>query len=527
MPHHSLKPKARVWGALVLALVMLGAVACGGTTSPKSSGTSPSSAAPTRGGTLTYLGSLEPRGLDPILTFQNVYEGAADSQVQAAIFDLLSYEDTASGAVVYRTAQSLTSQNAVVWTLTLRPNIKFSDGTPYDAAAVEFNWNRIDDPTNHALTAVNAIKSLTVVNPLTLTITLKAPNGQFPRVVAEDLAFIGSPTAIKSEGANFATAPVGAGPFLLKQWIRGSQITLVRNPNYWDAPRPYLDTIVYKIVGDQTQRLTTFLAGQADAGSLVVDGQGDQQVTAAGDQVLNVGTVSGAQILVFNMKTAPFNDVRWRTAVAEALNMNEVNNQLNGGTGKVLDTMFSPTSPFYDPQAKVVSYNPAAAQAAFNAYATEYGHPLNFSMTLAPISAAPGPAVQAQLASYKNVHMTITTVNSSDINVLIAQGNYQLATNAVLGIDPEPSYYNFFHSGTSYNLSGISNPALDTALDLGRASLTTPQRVAAYKTAQELINQLVPVVWLPQVQSSTIATKAVHIPNYAFFGAYFATAWKS
>ena len=163
----------------------------------------------------------------------------------------------------------MTTTDGKVWTLKLRAGVKFSDGTSYDAAAVKFNWERHADPANASMYASTA-QALTseVVDPLTLKVTLSAVNGQFPRILSIQLNYIGSPTAIRAAGSQAAynTKPVGAGPFMLKEWVRDSQMTFVRNPSYWNAPRPYVDTLVLKSVIPEDQRLNSFKAGEPAPG---------------------------------------------------------------------------------------------------------------------------------------------------------------------------------------------------------------------------------------------------------------------
>src|SRR5262245_15068389 len=119
--------------------------------------TAPATTAPRKdvqpGGTITYLKVADVQGYDPTLIANS---GNSDGGVAFMVFDMLAYSDPTDGQVKPQTAQSLTSSDAIVWTLKLRPNIKFSDGTPYDAAAVKFNWARLADPANAATRAAQA-----------------------------------------------------------------------------------------------------------------------------------------------------------------------------------------------------------------------------------------------------------------------------------------------------------------------------------------------------------------------------------
>src|SRR5439155_8741850 len=99
------------------------------------------------GGTLIYLKVADGPGLDPIKISNS---GNSDGPPAFMIFDMLVYSDLKDGQVKPQTAESLTSTDALVWTLKIKPNIKFSDSTTYDAAAVKFNWLRLQYPANTA-----------------------------------------------------------------------------------------------------------------------------------------------------------------------------------------------------------------------------------------------------------------------------------------------------------------------------------------------------------------------------------------
>src|SRR5213076_1144333 len=111
---------------------------------------------------------------------------------------------------------------------------------------------RIMDPANASPRSglANQIATMEPLDAVTLKITLKAKNALFPGAVTL-MPFIGSPTAGKDK---FNNDPVGGGPFVIKSWTRDSQMTLVRNPTYWNAPLPYLDSLVLKPIVDESQR---------------------------------------------------------------------------------------------------------------------------------------------------------------------------------------------------------------------------------------------------------------------------------
>src|SRR5262245_38327689 len=158
--------------------VWIGAVALLGGALVTVAAPATAAAKPQTGGTLTILKASEaPNGWDPV-NVGAIPQNTPTPQ-QLMIFDLLVYEDPVTLKIVPRVAQSFTtSDNGTTWTLKLRPNIQFSDGTPYDAAAVQFNWQREADATRNprptGYGTASAIATMDVVDPLTLKITLKA-----------------------------------------------------------------------------------------------------------------------------------------------------------------------------------------------------------------------------------------------------------------------------------------------------------------------------------------------------------------
>jgi peptide/nickel transport system substrate-binding protein len=252
----------RVRLAAAAAVVVALAAGCSTSSGSSASGSSASAGTPKKGGTLTIIYQNEVTSLDPTAT---TTASAAGALPYYAIYDALFTLGAGTGAVTPKIGLSLTPNSSqTVWTLTLRPGVKFSDGTPYDAAAVEFNWTRDKAPTSAIASAAAIIKSMKVVSPTTLQVTLAAPDSSFDRTVAQQLLFIASPTAVKKEGASFGTHPVGAGPFTLTSWVRNSQKTFTPNPGYYQRGLPYLSKLVIDVIPDQNQGATALKTGQGN-----------------------------------------------------------------------------------------------------------------------------------------------------------------------------------------------------------------------------------------------------------------------
>jgi peptide/nickel transport system substrate-binding protein len=482
--------------ALLVGLVLV-AVACGDSKGATSTGTDSAAAdQPQRGGTLVYLHTLEPPSLDP-MTSTGAGTSSGDTQQMSAVFDLLLYEDATSGEVKPQIFESFTSPDAVTWTFKLRPNVKFSDGTAYDAAAVKFNWDRIGDLANKApsLAIVQAIQALEVVDPLTLKVTLKAANSQFPRLVARRIPFAGSPTAIRAKGAQFASEPVGAGPFTVKSWVRGGDLTLVRNASYWDAPRPYVDELIIRVIADATQRYNTFATGAA---SMAVLHTAVRLADKAKSDHLSfdMKTVGGGTYFILNSAKAPFNDIRARKAVALGMDRDKLNTTLYAGGAPAQKTMLPQGSPFYDASLTLPTYDPAAAQKLFDAIAADNGgRPMEFTIGVSTNTKDVGEFFQAQFSQFKNVTVKLDVFSPAEGFGKAQSGNFQATSFGAGYIDPDPELFDIYSTGASRNFNKYTNAEMDRALAAGRSSLNTKDRAASYKTVQRLAIDNVGEVW--------------------------------
>src|SRR5262249_31439361 len=156
--------------------------------------------------------------------------------------------------------------------------------------------------------------------------------------------FIGSPQAIQQMGTGFTNAPVGAGPFLLKSWLRDSQMTLVRNPAYWDAPRPYVDQVIMKPVIDESQRVNTFVAGQASL-AVITTPQNADRIEKTGNAAKFPLIFNGGIVVLFNVKKGPFTDLRARQAFAMAIDFKDYSKVVNSGIIEPIDSIFRHDSP--------------------------------------------------------------------------------------------------------------------------------------------------------------------------------------
>lgn len=286
----------------------------------------------------------------------------------------------------------------------------------------------------------------------TLNVTLASPNPTFPNsLLVSALNWIASPTALEKGREAFDKNPVGAGPFTLTEWARQDVIQLVKNPEYWDAPRPYLDGITLRTVPAADQRLNTLSTGGADLASE------SNWLNLSKSESLGLDTeivpMGGGQYFAMNTRRAPFDDERARRAVNLAADMEGVNLVAFEGNGVVPQTLFPEGSPFYE-DISLQESDAEEAQRLFDELAAD-GKPLSFTFTTYSLVEARAAAetLQAQLSAFDNVEVKVETldfaaaqtrVNSRDFDMTISSANIQ---------DPDGPLWSAFHSSSQGNTS--------------------------------------------------------------------------
>ncbi len=481
----STRRKATV--GLAVIVVGLASASCSSSNSPGTSGDD----TPTRGGTLVQLEKDIAPTIDPAL---NQFMDTTLAELEAIYGPGLVYTDSKTGEVKMGFAESLTTgDNGHVWTLKLRTGLKFSDDTAFDAAAVAFNLARAADPaTGSPMQAAAKQLSTKVIDATTLEITSNPSNAQFPTIMAQNFAFVASPTAIRAAGKDFGAKPVGPGPFKVKSYDYGVSWTFERNPNYelFAPGQPYLDGV--KIVRSESNEssLAAIQAGQGDTWR-AVNGQSIDQSRKIG---LTVGDYPQPAMgyLTFNTTRPPFDDVRARKAVYLALDREAVTNVWLAGNSTAMN-LFSPGGPFYSQQYDFPKANAAEAQRLFDELAAE-GKRVEFAVTWPEVGAAGNVAayVPGVLSKFKNVTATEKSLPRTQYKQDQATGNFQMTSGSINSLIP--GAFDNFKTGGGVNWGMWSDPKVDDALATIQSSTDQGTLKKAWNTIQQEIIDQVPFV---------------------------------
>ncbi|PVY55834.1 MULTISPECIES: ABC transporter substrate-binding protein [unclassified Simplicispira] len=214
-------------------------------------------AARQKGGVLKVAALVNPSSLDPATG-----GAGTDHAYLWTLYDTLVEWD-------YKTLQ--TKPGLAEWAfpdprtmvLTLRPGVKFHDGTACDAQAVKFNLdrNRQDARSNLKADLAN-ISQVEVTGPLQVKVSLNQPDYTLPASLSDRAGMMVSPKAVRELGADHDRKPVGAGPWKFVKWADGQNVTLVRHEQYWRADQPYVDGIEFNIIVDNATALRSVVANQ-------------------------------------------------------------------------------------------------------------------------------------------------------------------------------------------------------------------------------------------------------------------------
>jgi peptide/nickel transport system substrate-binding protein len=472
-----------MWLGMICTLLVVLA-GCGTTTG---SGT-PN--APVRGGTLNVGLNSDVVTLDPLKSTALV-----DREVMLNLYDTLVRVD-AQNTVQPDLATSWANPTPTQLVFTLRSDVKFQDGTPFNADAVVFNINRIlKAAASPRKSELASVKSVEAVDPTHVQFNLTAAFSPLLATLTDRAGMMLSPTAIQAAGADIPNNPLqaGSGPFQFKSWTKGDHLTVERNPNYWQKDSagralPYLDSVNYRPITDGNVMATNL----STATIQVAQGLSPQAVASAkNNPSLIYKQIPGLSFfgIMLNTKQAPLNDVHVRRAIAWAINRDEIVSSVLLNNGVVAQGPISPSSWAYSASIAPYSHDVDKAKAEL-AQAAGGGANVSFTLLIAsgdPTGAQEASFIQSQL---KEAGITID-IKPETFATLLAdtdatKPNFQAANLGWSGRpDPDGNMYSWFHTAGGNNSMQYSNTTVDSLLEDARAQSDQAKRATDYQNAEK------------------------------------------
>ncbi|WP_172250598.1 ABC transporter substrate-binding protein [Saccharibacillus deserti] len=512
-----------VLGALALALTTALAgcgPAPGGSTAKAASGTAGSAAStPVQGGELTYALATSPDTLDPRRS------GLAVSvRVFGALYDTLLIRNADGSLGPSLATEWKASEGGLSYTLKLRDDVKFQDGTPFNAEAVKYNFDSIIDPETkaaNALALLHPYKSSEVIDEHTIKLNLETPSQAFLGNLSQGMLSLVSPTAAQKDGENYGKNPVGTGPFKFVSWSENAEIKLAKNPDYaWgsaESPNTgaaYLDALTFKIVPEEATRIGGVQSGQVLAAETVPP----QNVVALQNdpnaQLLQTNTIGFPYTLFFNLEHEPWNELKARQAVQYAVDLDSIVKTLYLGTYERAWSSVTPGILGYD-ESLEGQIKPDTAKA--NALLDELGWVKGADgirvkdgkkLTLHYVDGSPNREKRNDIAAMireqlKAIGIETEVEITQDIATVVYQNwDYDLYGNSQVNSDPHglASFYHSTEEEGRRTLSGLSDPQVDEWLDQGAIEPDEAKRAELYKKVQQYISDqalILPVYVFP------------------------------
>jgi peptide/nickel transport system substrate-binding protein len=456
--------------------------ACGSSSTNKSTSSSASTTAqgtPQKGGAMTVLLNAGyegawPAGLDPATNTN----GAANQSLMNSIYGQL-FELGEGGKVIPDLATGLKLEDGgKTVKITLRPGVKFTDGTAFDADAVAFNIKR-DLKSSCTCRPTWPVKSVTTEGTDTVVLNFSAPYGAISNSFFDSNAnWIASPTALKQLGERkFRVTPVGAGPFKVVSNKLSSELALERNPTYWKQGRPYLDKLTFKSIGGDEAAYQAMLAGQADAYEDMSTPQLVQQARKSGKFTVTQQLSTSPYNIQLNTDRPPFDDKKARDAIYYATDSEAIRSHIFNNLYPTTQSFTGPGGLFH--QAEVDGYKTYDLEKA-KALVKELG---GLTVDLGTINVLVAKnTIQALQSQWAQAGIK-TTIHSYDLAPLIQafQGKkWQAMLQTAGSFDPAAGVGVAFRFSSMSPFSGVHDKKLDGMLGQAAGELDQTKRGQQY-----------------------------------------------
>ena len=538
---------------ILVAGVLALAAGCGGDDDEEGAGTTDSGGA--SGGTLVFAGASDPVSLDPAL----VSDGESIRPITQIFETLVALEPGGTDLVPGLATSWEVAEDAKSITFTLEEDVKFHDGTDFNAEAVCFNFDRWYNFTGAAQSASasyywqatfggyakntaeneglgeSLYASCEATDATTAVINLTKPSASVLGALALQAFAIASPEALEEFKADEGTLdeetgfqptgtfgteqPIGTGPFKLESWQIGDRLTLVRNEDYWDeAGKAKLDKLIIRPISDNAARLQALQTGEIQGYDLVEPQdvptiEGDEELQILERPAFNVAYVT------INHKVKPFDQLEVRQAVAHGLDRQAVVDNFYGGRGVVAKEFMPPSLPGYADDVTEYPYDPAKAKSLLQKagltlpvevefwYPTDVSRPYmpdpkrNFEAFAASLNKS-GFKVVPKSAPWRPDYLgRVDTGKAGALNLIGWTGDYA---------DPD-NFIGVFFQGQKPQW-GFNNQELFDALDAAEVEPDTAKREELYKDVNRQIMEFLPGV--PYAHSEPALAFAANVSGF-------------
>jgi peptide/nickel transport system substrate-binding protein len=427
------------------------------------------------------------------------------------------------------------SEDGLTWTVTLKPDLLFQDGTPCDADAVKWSFDRFlvedhpfyDPPYNLLSYYLGGpdldygIASVEVVDPTTLVFTLKEASAMFETYMTNGYAAVVSPTALEAAGLDaFGEKPVSTGPYMVSSWEKGVRIVLDRFDGYYGEPAR-IDQIIIRPIVENAARFAALQQGEVD----FITAMGPEFIPMVNqDPNLQLLQSPGFHIwwIALNVNEEPLANVKVRQALNYAVNKQLIVDTILQGAATLTNGPIIEHSWGNDPAVEPYPYDPEMARSLLaeagyeGGFSTRFWVPESGSGMIAPTEIA--QVVQADLAAVGVTAEIVTQEWTSYVadwqnNGLDAGEGYGMAEMSWNFSSPDPGEWldvnvktDAHPPGGGFNGSFYSNSEVDEILTQASEASSQDERADLYKQAQAVMREDCPWIFMFSANNIAAAT---------------------
>lgn len=408
-------------------------------------------------------------------------------------------------------AESWKQTSPTALTLTLRDGVKFHDGTDLDAEAVKFNIERAQGEGSNIAADIASVKSVKVVDPLTVTLKLAHPDSSLLMALADRAGMMVSPTAAQKADNDLTTAPVGTGAWKFDEWKHGAQLRVTRFQDYWNKDVERVSAIEFNVVPDPKTRVTSLRSGQQDIALEVSPSEAAGLEAASGVELEQHPRMYLEQVYM-NRKSEELGDPRVRRALSLAIDRESIVksayfDRATPASGALPgDYWAAPPSDVDYP------YDPDQARALLKEAGAEG---LTFDM-IANADSATVRVAEILKAQWKDIGVT---VNIRPLEVVQATSDYfnDRKAPALLSAwtgrpDPAMTYRLMFTGEGYFNTSHESVPGIEDALTAVDAAATPEERKPGLDMAAQAVYEDTP--FLPIAFSDLLIGRSESVKGF-------------
>lgn len=478
---------------------------------------------PKYGGTYTIVTAADPDMLDPHRSssiYTHGYMGLVYNK-------LVTYEigpdvDYTDYNIVPDLAEDWEiSEDGKVYTFHLREaywhDIEPVNGRQVAAQDVVATMNRIMTLPGHQASLLQEVEKVEAADEKTVVFTLKQPLMPFLNFLANHFMWILPQEAVDGE-IDLTTTAIGTGPFMLENWEDNVKATFVKNPNYFEEGKPYIDKVQYLVIPDVGAQIAAFRTGEADAISLISPEEIDNILKTNPDTVINEVLIPTQIQVAMNMEREPFDDLRVRKAISMAIDRKNAVEQIFGG-GEVSAPVNPHLSEWTLPKEEREQLQPYDPEEAKKLLA-EAGYPDGFETTIMATNA------------YGEQPVRMAQWVVEDLRAIGIDAELEIVEYATFYTERYPkkeydlvvTYQTYFQeadewlrtqllSDSTRNWFGVNDPELDKMLNEQRIILDEEERKQKVYEIQRYVLEKV-VNPIPLVTNSVFSPRHPYVKNY-------------